>query len=265
MRGASGVRRSPSPDCPSTRRAVGVCYPRVVGAGMRVWGPFSVPSACTPCGGCAPQGGVRSVRVPGGGLGRVGGACAGPPVCAAGGGGCRAGGRSASFRPSAFPGQATMRVSLASFCQWGAWPPIPLRFVLARLLWARSVRRPGALARARLFSAAPVGAGRWGGGAGRAPAPLSGGGGGPTPPGPGDGGRGPRGLRAGGGGGGGGRAAVSMPPFWVAACGTPSWPPSRHRRTPLRRARAVGVAVPPRGGEGCGLARGPLPWGPLRT
>ena len=70
-----------------------------------------------------------------------------------------------------------MRVSLASFCPWGAWPPIPLRFVLARLLWAQSVRRPGASARARLFSAAPVGAGGWGAGAGRAPAPLSGGGG----------------------------------------------------------------------------------------
>ena len=43
LRGASGVRRSPSPDCPPTGRAVGVRYPRVVGAGVRVWGPFSVP------------------------------------------------------------------------------------------------------------------------------------------------------------------------------------------------------------------------------
>ena len=57
LRGASGVRRSPSPDCPPTGRAVGVRDPRVVGAGVRVWGPFSVPSACTPCGGCAPRGG----------------------------------------------------------------------------------------------------------------------------------------------------------------------------------------------------------------
>ena len=48
--------------------------------------------------------------------------CAVPPVCAAGGA-SRAGGRSASFRPSAFPGQATKRVSLASFWSWGAWPP----------------------------------------------------------------------------------------------------------------------------------------------
>ena len=87
-----------------------------------------------------------------------------------------------SFRPSAFPGQTTNRVSLASFCPWGAGPPIPLRLVLVRLHWAQSVRRPGALARARLFSAVPVGAGGWGGGAGRAPAPLSGGGRGDHPP-----------------------------------------------------------------------------------
>ena len=57
LRGASGVRRSPSPGCPPTGRAVGVRDLRVVGAGVRVWGPFSVPSACTPCGGCAPRGG----------------------------------------------------------------------------------------------------------------------------------------------------------------------------------------------------------------
>ena len=43
LRGASGVRRSPSPDCPPTGQAVGVRDPRVVGAGVRVWGPFSVP------------------------------------------------------------------------------------------------------------------------------------------------------------------------------------------------------------------------------
>ena len=43
LRGASGVMRSPSPDCPPTGRAVGVRDPRVVGAGVRVWGPCSVP------------------------------------------------------------------------------------------------------------------------------------------------------------------------------------------------------------------------------
>ena len=57
LRGASGVRLSPSPDCLPTGRAVGVRDPRAVGAGVRVWWPFSVPSACTPCGGCAPRGG----------------------------------------------------------------------------------------------------------------------------------------------------------------------------------------------------------------
>ena len=118
------------------------------------------------------------------------------------GGARRAGGRSASFRPSAFPGQATKRASLVLCCPWGAWPPIPLRFVLIRLLWVRSVRRPGAQAWARLFLAAPMGAGGWGGGAGNTPAPLSGGGGG-IPPALGGGGRGPRGWRAGGGAGGG--------------------------------------------------------------
>ena len=149
------------------------------------WGPLStccgrgragVAALLCPLGlhalwGLRAAGRVRGFRVPGGGLGG-GGVRRTPRFCGRGGA-CRAGGCSASFRPSAFPGQATKRVSLASFCPWGAWPPIPLRFVLARLLWARSVRRPGALARARLFSAAPVGAGGWGGGAGRAPAPLS--------------------------------------------------------------------------------------------
>ena len=109
----------------------------------------------------------------------------------------------------------------------GGVAPIPLRFVLARLLWARSVRRPGALARAPLFPAVPVGAGGWGGGAGRAPAPLSGGGrgdhplclggvaaGAPAACGP-----------VGGVGRGGRRTAASLPPLWGAARGSQPWPP----------------------------------------
>ena len=56
LRGASEVRRSPSPDCPPAGRAVGVRYPRAVGAGVWVWGPNTVPLACTPCGGCVPRG-----------------------------------------------------------------------------------------------------------------------------------------------------------------------------------------------------------------
>ena len=87
--------RSPSPDCPPTGWAAGARDPGVVGAGVRVWGPCSVPSAGTPCGGCAPRGGSLAFMC--WGAGRVGA--------------CRAGGRSASFRPSAFPGQATKRVS----------------------------------------------------------------------------------------------------------------------------------------------------------
>ena len=56
LRGASEVRRPPSPDCPPTERAVGVRYPRAVGAGVGVWGPNTVPLACMPCGGCVPRG-----------------------------------------------------------------------------------------------------------------------------------------------------------------------------------------------------------------
>ena len=84
LRGASGVRRSPSPDCPPTGRAVGVRDPRVVGAGVRVWGPFSVPSAGTPFGGCAPRGGsvafvCRGLGWGGGGVRRT------PRLCGRGG------------------------------------------------------------------------------------------------------------------------------------------------------------------------------------
>ena len=225
--------------------AIHVLWARACGCG----GPSLSPWSARPVG-AARRGSGTWRLCAGGRAGRGGGRAPCPPLLRLGAA-CRAGGPSASFRPSAFPGQATKRVSLASFCQWGAWPPIPLRFVLARLHWARSVLRPGALARARLFFAVPVGAGGWGGGAGRAPVPLSGGGGGTIPPASGAGGRGPRGLRAVGGvGGGGGRAAASLLPLWVAARGTPSWPPSCRRRTPLRSAHAVGVAEPPRGGGG---------------
>ena len=55
LRGASEVRRSPSPDCPPTGRAVGVRYPRAVGPGVWVRGPYTVPLACTPCGSCLPR------------------------------------------------------------------------------------------------------------------------------------------------------------------------------------------------------------------
>ena len=66
--GASEVRRSPSADCPTTGRAVGVRYPRAVGAGVWVWGPNTVPLACTLCGGCVPRGWWGAVPLPGLGL-----------------------------------------------------------------------------------------------------------------------------------------------------------------------------------------------------
>ena len=55
LRGASEVRRSPSPGCPPTGRAVGVRYPRAGGMGVWVRGPNTVPLACMPCGGCVPR------------------------------------------------------------------------------------------------------------------------------------------------------------------------------------------------------------------
>ena len=47
--GLQGVRRSPSPGCPSLGQAVGVRCPHVVRAGARAWGPGTGPLACMPC------------------------------------------------------------------------------------------------------------------------------------------------------------------------------------------------------------------------
>ena len=143
-----------------------------------------------------------------------------------------------------------------SGCHWrrsghgGRGPPYQFRFMLARLHWAQSVRRPGALARARLFPAVPVGAGGWGGGAGRAPAPLSGGARGDQPPCLGGWGPGPPRLAGRWGKWGGGRAAAPLLPLRVAARGSLPWPPSCRWCTPPRRAHSFGVAGPPRGGGG---------------
>ena len=247
LRGASGVRRSPSPDCPPTGRAVGVRHPRVVGAGVRVWGPFSVPAACAPCGGCAPRGGSVAFVCRGAGWGG-GGRAPYPPFVRPGG----AVGRGVAL-PRSVPLPSLDRQQ--SGCHrrravhGGRGPPYhsgscspafpgrDLCGVLAR--WRglacspRPLRGPAAGAGGRV-----------------ALRPLSRAGGGTIPPASGGGGWGPRGLRAGGGVGGGGRSAASLTPFWVAACGTQSRPPSCRRRTPFRRVRAVRVAVPPRGGEG---------------
>ena len=44
--GASGVGRSPTPDCPPSGRAAGAHYPLAVGAGgVRTWGPVTNPTA----------------------------------------------------------------------------------------------------------------------------------------------------------------------------------------------------------------------------
>ena len=87
-------------------------------------GPVPVPPYLAWC--CAPPAAwvcaSRAFLCRGSGWGRWAGACAAPPVCADGGA-CGARGRSASFRPSCFPGQATKRVSLASFWSWRARPP----------------------------------------------------------------------------------------------------------------------------------------------
>ena len=255
LRRASGVRRSPSPDCPPTGRAVGVRDPRVVGAGVRVWGPFSVPSAGTPCGGCAPRGGSVAFVCRGAGWGGGGGLRRTPWLCGRGG----AVGRGVAL-PHSVPLPSLGRQQ--SGCHWrcavhgGRGPPYhsgscspgfsgcALCGVLARWRGLACSSRPpwepaagaGGRVALRLLS-------RAGGG----PSPL------------------PRGVGArapaacgpvGGRGGGGCRAAASLLPFWAAACGTQSWPPSCRRRAPSRRARAVGVEVPPRRGGG---ARGG-PW-----
>ena len=231
LRGASGVRRSPSPDCTHTGRAVGVRYPRAVGAGVWVWGPNAVPLACRPCGGCVPRGWWGAVPLPSLGLCAPRGA--GPwRSCArgrAGGGGGAAGAPCPPFvRPGGGPvgrGIALPRsVPLPSLgrqqsgCHWrrfghgGRGPPYhsgscspaftgrDLCGVLAR--WR-------GLACSPRFLWEPAAAA---GGGGRAPAPLPGGGGG-IPPASGGGGRGPRGLGVGGGLGGGSRRGLPAPPL----------------------------------------------------
>ena len=249
LRGASGVRCSPPPDCPPTGRAVGVRYPRAVGAGMRVWGPFSVPLVCTPCGGCAPRSGSMAFVCPGAGWrGGGGGVRRAPRLCRREG----AGGRGVAL-PRSVPLPSLGRQQ--SGCHWrrsvhgGRGPPYQsgscspaftgrdLCGVLARWrglacsprpLWEPAAGAGGRVA-LRLLSRA---------GGGASPLPRGVGAGAPAACGP------------VGGVGGGGRAAASLLPLWVANRGSPSWPPSCLRRTPLRRARAVGVAEPARGGGG---------------
>ena len=248
LRGASGVMRSPSPDCPPTGRAVGVCDPRVVGAGVRVWGPCSVPSAGTPCGGCAPRGGSVAFMCWGAGWGG-GGMRRTPRLCGRGGGPV---GRGVAL-PHSVPLPSLGRQQ--SGCHWrcavhgGRRPPYhsgscspgfsgyDLCGVLARRRGLACSSRPpwesaaGAGGRVALRLHSPAG-------------------GGTIPPASGAGGRGPRGLMAGGGAGGGGVAP--RPP-----CSPSGRRPAVLNPGPLRVAgalpsgvRAVGAEVPPRGGGG---------------
>ena len=261
LRGASGVRRSPSPDCPPTGRAVGVRDPPVVGAGVRVWGPFSVPLAGTPCGGCAPRDGSVAFVCLGAGWGG-GGVLRTPRLCGRGG----LVGRGVAL-PHSVPLPSLGRQQ--SGCQWrcavhgGRGPPYhsgscsrgfsgcDLCGVLARWRGLACSSRPpwepaagaGGRVALRLLSQA---------GGGLSPLPRGVGAGAPAACGP------------VGGRGGGCRAAASLLLFRAAACGTQSWPPSCRRRAPFRRARAVGVEVPPRGGGGEGRPVDRSPGGPCR-
>ena len=78
LRGASEVRRSSSPGCSASGRAVGVRYPHAVGAGVQPFWPSTVPLACMPCWGLRAAGLVE---------GRPGGPvfnrCEGRPVSGA--------------------------------------------------------------------------------------------------------------------------------------------------------------------------------------
>ena len=133
FRGASEVRRSSSPDCPPTGRAVGVRYPRAVGAGVWAWGPNTVPLACMPCRGCVPRGWCGGGAAPGGGW----------PATVVGGIWCQA--LSLPRPPVLWAG---CRGPLPTGCGCGgvrAWGPItnPTEHALASLLCAPWGRHEG--------------------------------------------------------------------------------------------------------------------------
>ena len=240
LRGASGVLRPSSPDCPSTGWAVGV---RVVGVRVRVWGPCSVPV------GAARRGAGPWRSYAGGRAGGGGGACAVSSGCAAGAGPV---GRGVAL-PRPFPclpwagNQAGVTDVVLSM---GGVAPhtTPVRAHLASLGTICAASRCAGVG--PLVLRGPHVSRRLGrGGGSHSGSPL--GRGGAIPPASGGGGRGPRGWRAGGGAGGGRcRAAVSLLSLRAAACGTSFWPSPCRRRAPFWRARAVGAELPPRAGGG---------------
>ena len=298
--------RAPAVSAPPPPLGGVACAPRAVpalGAGRAVpRGPC--PSACpgpVPCSVWRAGGGAAWSRFPptwlgvvrppwggsahprhtcAGGWGGVGGGAARaprPPFVQPGGA-SGAGGRSASFRPSTFPGQAPKQVSLASFWSWRAWPP----YRSGSCLPAFSGDGPcGVLAHWRGFACSPRFPWEPAAGAGgravlrpfsRAPRSRRGEGG-PSPLPRGGGGRRPCGLRAGLGGEGGGvaprppcspsggrpAAPYPAPPLVVGAFPPDVCVPSGPRGRPVHRPAWRG------GGGGGGAARGLLPRGPLQT
>ena len=272
-------RAVPRGPCPSACPAPVPCSVWRAGEGGRPGPGLPLPGL----GLCAPRGvglRIRGVAVPLGGVGGGGGGpCATPPVCAVGGA-SGAGGCSASFRPSAFPGQATKRATLASFWSWRAWPPYrsgSCSPAFSGRGLCRVLARWGGLACSLPFLWEPA---AWGGGRravlrplSRAPRSRRGGKG--SSPLPREGGRRrPRGLRAGGGagGGGGGRHGPpslplgggprfpTLPPFSSSAHSPPACAFSRGRRA----APCTGCGLPGGGGGEEGRPVDRSPGGPFR-
>ena len=263
------------------------CAPRAVpalGAGRAVPRGLS-PSACpapVPCSVWRAWGGAVRSRFPPTWLGVVrpprggsvafvcrgagwggGGLCAVPPVCAAGGG-SRAGGRSASFRPSAFPGQATKRVSWRRSGHGGRGPhtaPVRARPPSLGANCAASWR----VGAGSLVPRDSCGSRRLGRGAGRAPAPLSGGGRGDHPPCLGGWGPAPPRLtgRWGGGGGGSG-CGLPAPPLGGGPRFRTLAPLSSSAHSPPACAFGRGRGAAPGGGGGEGRPVDRSPGGPFR-
>ena len=202
---------------------------------------------------------VRGVHVLGGGLGG-GGACAVPPRCAAGGGPV---GRGVAL-PHSVPLPSLGRQQ--SGCHWrcavhgGRGPPYHSGSCSPGF---SGYNLCGVLARRRglACSSRPP----WGpaaGAGGRVALRLLSRAGGDHPPCLGGWGPGPQRPAGRWGGGRAGGVAPRPPwsPFWAAACGTQSWPPSCRRRAPFRRVHEV----LPRGGGGEGRSADCSPGGPCR-